>query len=389
MKIRIGFIFGGDTVEHEVSIISAVQAMRNIDDNKYEVVPIYITKDLRWLTGNLLKDINSYSDYDLINRYAKEITIVKDKESYLLKSKKGLFNRTIDEIDVAFPIVHGNNIEDGTIQGYLNLLKIPYVGSNILGSAVGQDKIFTKKILETANIKVVDYVWFYDYEYENDNQSIIKKIETLNYPVIVKPATLGSSIGISLAKNEKQLKIAIEEAIKYDKKILIEKVIKNLKEVNCSVLGNYEHALPSAIEEVIKEEDFLSYQDKYLAKGKSKGMVSTNRILPANISHEMKLKIEETSKEVFKQLNLSGVCRIDYLIDQDTNELYVNEPNTIPGSLSYYLWEKQNKPYSQLLDNLIIQTIKDYKNKMKKTSSFETNILKNFNGLKGSKTKLK
>lgn len=398
MKIKVGVIFGGETVEHEVSIISAVQAMEHMNQEKYEIVPIYISKERIWYTGKMLMDIDVYRDFEELKKYAKEVTLVKTKEGFFLQTTTGLFRKNITDIDIAFPIVHGNNAEDGTLQGYLDSVGIPYVGSKVLGSALGQDKVVMKQIMKDSNLPIVDYTWFYDSEYADDTEKIFDKVKKLGYPVIVKPATLGSSVGITYVKDEKALANAIEEAMKYDIKIVVEKAVQNLTEVNCSVFGNYSYQETSEIEEVTSDEEFLTYADKYIGgskgklKGASKGMASASRKIPANISKEMTKNIEETSKEVFKLLNLSGVCRIDYLIDKKENKYYVNEPNTIPGSLSFYLWESKGKKYEDLLDDMITLAIKDYKNKSRKVYSFESNILSNYGGtkgLKGMKGKLK
>ena len=395
MKLRVGVIFGGESVEHEVSIISAVQAMKSMDSEKYEIIPIYIGKDREWYTGKLLSDIDIYSDLDLLKKYAKNVVLTNKKDSFVLVNKKGL-RRVVDYIDIAFPIVHGTNVEDGTLQGYLELIGIPYVGSNLYSASIGQDKVFQKQILKSSNLPVVDYDWFFDSEYKDNEEEILKRIKKIGYPVMIKPARLGSSVGIGKAHNEEEVKMYIEEAIKYDEKILVEKVVDNLVEVNCSVLGNYEYQSASEIEEVMAVDEFLSYKDKYLggSKGKisktgSKGMVSTNRILPARLDDKMTNEVKELSKSVFKVLNAAGVIRIDYLIDKKTKKIYINETNTIPGSLSFYLWEATDKPYKELLDDLITLGIKTYKRKKRKVFSFETNILSNFNGIKGSKGKLK
>ena len=395
MKIKVGVIFGGETVEHEVSIITAVQAMNSMDLDKYEVIPIYIAKDRTWYTGNMLKEIDIYKNFDDLKRYAKKVTLCKRDGGYYLVNTNGFFRKDIKELDIAFPIVHGNNAEDGTLQGYLDTIGIPYVGSKVLGAALGQDKVVMKQVFESSNIPVVPYTWFYDSEYLDDANKIKKNIKSLGYPVIIKPATLGSSVGITVVKKETEIAEAINEAIKYDTKIVVEKMVPNLVEVNCSVLGNYEHQETSELEEVMSGEEFLTYREKYLGNakgGKSKGMVSTNRIIPARIDSKVRKEIETISKEAFRVLNLSGVCRIDYLIDKKEKKVYINEPNTIPGSLAFYLWEPTGKKYRELLDDMITLSIKDYKNRCKKTYSFDTNILSNFNGskgLKGLKGKLK
>lgn len=393
MKLRLGVIFGGESVEHEVSIISAVQAMKALDEDKYEIIPIYITKDREWYTGKLLKDIEIFSDLTLLKKYATNVVLTNKGDKFVLIKKTGL-KRIIDYVDLILPVVHGTNVEDGTLQGYLELIGIPYVGSNVYSAAIGQDKVFQKQILESSNIPVTKYTWFFDNEYKEDEKTVLKKIKEVGYPVMVKPARLGSSVGISKVKDEKDINEAIEEAIKYDEKVLVEKVIENLVEVNCSVLGNYEYQDASELEEVMGVDEFLSYRDKYLGgsktKGKgTKGMAATNRILPARIDDKLTNSIKETSKEVFKVLNASGVIRIDYLIDSKSKKYYVNETNTIPGSLSFYLWEATNKPYKELLDDMITLAIRTYKRKKRKVFSFESNILSNFNGLKGSKGKLK
>lgn len=395
MKINLGVIFGGQTVEHEVSVISALQAIQNIDRDKYNVVPIYISKDKTWHTGHMLEDIETYKNFDDLKKYSKKVVLVKQDEEFYLQKVDGLFRKNITQLDVILPIVHGNNVEDGSLAGYLETVGIPYAGSHVLASALGQDKIVLKQVLKSAGIPITDYIWFFDNEYIEDKDEILKKVKKIGYPVIVKPATLGSSVGISKAKNENELETSIEEAIKYDNKIVIEECVDNLIEVNSSVLGNYEYQRVSVLEEVIGDDEILSYQDKYMSSSKikgtssgSKGMASTRRIIPARISKELTKDIENTSKEVFKILNLSGVCRIDYLIDSKKNKYYVNEPNTIPGSLAFYLWKESNIEYKQLLDEIISIAIKEYKNKSKKLRSFDTNIFEGYNkssGLKGLK----
>ena len=395
MKLRLGVIFGGESVEHEVSVISAVQAMKALDEEKYEIIPIYIGKDREWYTGKLLKDIEIYRDLDLMKKYATNVVLCNKEAKFVLIKKNGI-KRIVDYVDLILPVVHGTNVEDGTLQGYLELIGIPYVGSNLYSAAIGQDKVFQKQILESSKLPVTKYTWFFDSEYKENEKEVLKSIKSIGYPVMVKPARLGSSVGISKAKNEDEVRVAIEEAIKYDEKILVEKVVENLIEVNCSVLGNYEDQEASELEEVMGTDEFLSYRDKYLGNAKktgmktsSKGMVSTNRVLPARLDEKMTNEIKEMSKKVFRVLNAAGVIRIDYLIDKKAKKIYINETNTIPGSLSFYLWEATNKPYRQLLDEMISLAIKAYKRKKRKVFSFETNILSNFNGLKGMKGKLK
>ena len=395
MKIKVGVIFGGPTVEHEVSIISAVQAMEHLNKEKYDIYPIYISKDRTWYTGKMLADIDIYRDFDTLKRFAKKVVLYNHNGLFRLQALN-IFRTVVADLDLILPVVHGNNMEDGTIQGYLELVGVPYVGSNVLGSSLGQDKVVMKQVFESLNLPVVEYTWFFDKEYFLDKEEIIKKVKKVGFPVIVKPATLGSSVGITYVKDISGLENAIEDAISYDNKIVVEKAVENLVEVNCSVLGNYESQQASTLEEVMSTQEFLTYQDKYLSGGKgkfgskgSKGMASASRIIPARLDDKTTKLVQNLAKEAFKALNLSGVCRIDFLINSKTNKVYINEPNTIPGSLSFYLWEETNKPYEQLLDEMITLAIKQYKVKHQKTISFDTNILSNYNGTKGVKGKLK
>lgn len=390
MKIKVGVIFGGETVEHEVSIISALQAIKNLDESKYEIIPIYISKDRTWYTGHILLDIETFKDFNNVKKYAKKVTLYKKENAYLLQCTTGLFRKDITDIDVILPVVHGNNVEDGTLAGYLDTVGVPYVGSHVLGAALGQDKVAMKQIMASNDIPVVDYTWFFDNEYTEDKDRILKNIKKVGYPVVVKPATLGSSVGITYVKSEKDIEEALETAISYDTKVVVEKAVENLVEVNDSVLGSYEYQKVSPIEEVMGEDEILSYADKYLGNAKktgsaSKGMASTSRIIPARISDKLTNEIQECSKKVFRIMNFSGVCRIDYLIDSKTQKFYVNEPNTIPGSLSFYLWKEVGMKYSDLLDEMIQIAIKEYKHKSKKVRSFDSNILEGFNGSKGCK----
>ena len=390
MKIKIAVVYGGETVEHEVSIISALQAIKNLNEDKYEVIPVYISKDRTWYTGHVLKEMSFYKNFEDEKRYANKVVLYKKGKEFFLQKTNGLFRKDITNVDIVLPIVHGNNVEDGTLAGYFDTIGIPYVGSKVLGAALGQDKVVMKQVMQSAGIPVVDYTWFYDNEYLENSDEIFKNIKKLGFPVVVKPATLGSSVGITLAKNQKELEDAIDEAIKYDNKIVVEEAISNLVEVNASVLGSYEYMKVSPLEEVMGLDEILSYTDKYLAGGKnktggSKGMASTSRIIPARISKDLTEKIQNTAKDVFKTLNLSGVCRIDFLIDSKSNKYYVNEPNTIPGSLAFYLWKEAGLEYTDLLEEMIKVAIKEYKNTGKKVRSFETNILEGFNGSKGCK----
>ena len=406
MKIKVGVIFGGESVEHEVSIISAIQAMNKMDEEKYEIIPIYITKDREWYTGDMLKDIDVYQDFNLIKKYSDNVVLYYKDGSYILQKKKGLLKSNVKEIDIAFPIVHGTNVEDGALQGYLKTIGIPFVGPDVYAAVAGQDKVVMKDIWKEAGLPMTNYVWFYDTEYKENLEEIKKKIKKLKFPVIVKPATTGSSIGITICENDEKLIEGIDDAIQYDSKIIVEEVVENLKEVNIAIIGNYESQKVSEIEEVLSKNKFLTYSDKYIGSGKgklkgiksnslktsSKGMATANRKLPAELEKNTKEEIEDIATKAFKAIGTSGNARIDFLIDQKTNKVYINEINSIPGSLAFYLWDAKHINFTQVLDDMINIGIKDYKKRMSKTHSFESNILQGFavnRGLKGGKGKLK
>ena len=383
--IKIGVMYGGTSVEHEVSIISAVQAMHNLDEEKYDIIPIYMGKDKAWYTGKQLMDIELYKDMDLLKRYANQVVLYKKGNEFVLQKVKG-FRRIVNTVDLILPVVHGSGVEDGSIQGFLETIGVPYVGSNVLGSALGQDKVVMKEVMKAYDLPVVPYTVAYDYEMSNIEE-LEKKVKKVGYPVIIKPANLGSSVGITIAHTKDELETALRDAFVYENKVVIEKKIEQIIEINASVIGNYEYSEVSALEEVMGKDEILSYKDKYMGSSKtkgSKGMASASRIIPARVDEKVTEKIKEYAKETFKALNLSGVARIDFLIDKKTKDIYVNEPNTCPGSLSFYLWEACGKKYPELLDDIINIAIKDFKNKDSKIHSFETNIL-SCSGLKGCK----
>lgn len=387
--IKVGVIFGGETVEHEVSVISAVQAMNKLDNEKYEIIPIYITKEGEWYTGSALREIDIYKDMEVLKRYTKNVVLYKKDDRFVLQ-KKGFLKSIVNDIDVMLPVVHGTNVEDGVLQGYLKTIGIPFAGSGVMPSAVGQDKVIQKQVFECTNLPITKYHWFYDCDYKQDSDEVIKEIEKkLNYPMIVKPATLGSSVGISSVEDKKDLKKAIEDAIQYDTKVVVEEKVENLVEVNISVLGNYENCNLSEIEEVITDNALLTYEDKYTGgkKGSSKGMASASRIIPAKIDKKLKETVEDVATKAYRAMGLSGVSRIDFLIDKEKKTVYINEVNTCPGSLAFYLWDAKGKDFTQLLDDLINLAIKDFKKDRKKVRSFKSNILSGYSGLKGAKGK--
>ena len=386
MKTVIGVFFGGKSVEHEVSIISALQVVENLDKEKYDIIPIYISKDNKFYSSEFLSDINRYKDLDEIVRLSDEVYFTHENGSLLVNKKDGLLKKVLFKIDIVFPVVHGLNVEDGTLEGFLEMYNIPYVGCDVCSSAVGMNKIIFKKVLESSNIPVVEYDTLNISEFEQDSKKAFEKIkDKLSLPIIVKPANLGSSVGIEIIKDEKEFVPKMQQVFEFCENVLIERCITNLREINCSVVGDFSSQEVSVLEEPIKEDEILSYKDKYLGNGKggklskmggkSSGMASLTRKIPAELNKDQEDEIYNLAKNTFKLLNCEGISRIDFIIDGDNNKIYVNEINTIPGSLSFYLWEPKGVKFSELLDKAIRIAIKRQERRNKITYSTNVNIL--------------
>lgn len=392
MKINLAVIFGGKSVEHEVSVISAVQAMASLNKEKYNIIPVYMTKSNEFYTGQQLFDINSYKNIPELLTNCTECILVRSegKVSLIRQKMKKFGSNHISDIDVVFPIVHGTNVEDGALQGYIQTLDIPYVGCDVLSSAIGMDKFAMKILLKEAGFPVLDCCRFSDFEAENIDKCLDEVEAKFSYPVIVKPINLGSSVGISKASDRRSLENSIEESFQFADRILVEPAIVKLKEINCAVVGDSEEAEASVCEEPVQCDEILSYNDKYVAgdkSGGSKGMATLKRKIPAEITAEQEEFIRKTAVDAFKYLGCCGVTRIDFMIDMEDNKVYLNEINTIPGSLAFYLWEPKGVKYTELLDRLINLALKRYRKNEKINYSFETNILSmggSF-GAKGSK----
>lgn len=363
MKTVVGVFFGGKSVEHEVSILSALQAINAIDKDTYDVVPVYITKNNEFYCSEKLLEINTYKDLEKLKKDCKQIYFTHRNGQLIANSLEGVLKKELLKIDIAFPVVHGLNVEDGTLQGFLEMYNIPYVGCDITSSAVGMNKIIFKKVLVASDIPVIDYYEAHLEDFEADEEKLFEEVyNKLSLPIILKPANLGSSIGIKVVKTKEEFSEAMNFVFEFTDKVLIEKCITNLKEINCSVLGNYDQQEVSELEEPVKADEILSFKDKYMSENgkgtKSSGMASLTRKVPADIPEDMRSEIIEISKKVFKILDCEGVSRIDYIVDQDTNKVYVNEINTIPGSLAFYLWEAKGVKFDVLCDRLIKLAIK-------------------------------
>ena len=397
MKLNIAVFFGGESVEHEVSIISAHQAIEALDKNKYNVIPVYVSKERKLYVSDLLKDMSNYKDLKHLISQCTQVSITSEDNRVVIRPvKPSLFGpKELGRIDVAIPVMHGTNGEDGTIQGFFEMLKVPYAGCDLYGAAIGQDKVLQKNVLNDNNLPITNWFWVYGAEMDTRQSEILDKVHRLIYPVIIKPARTGSSVGISIAHNDEEYLACFDEARQYDEKIITEKVVKPMREINCSVVGDSYSCVASVLEEVssVSQDELLSFSDKYLGGSKStksegsKGMASTARIVPAPLTDEQTRLIQQLAKDTFRVLGSAGVCRIDFIMDAETKKIYINEINTIPGSLAFYLWKEEGVDFSKLMNQLITLALDRERRRNQITTSFSSNILENMTkgGSKGNK----
>ncbi len=362
-KLRVGLFFGGRSVEHEVSVITALQAFENLDKNKYEIIPVYVSKAGDFYTSSKFLDLKKYKDIDSLILQAAKITFIKGGLQPF-----GFFHKFIP-LDLALPLFHGSFGEDGSFQGLLEMMQIPYVGFRVLGSAVAMDKALSKLVFQAMGLPIGKYV-------------VIKRgekpdVSDLKFPLVVKPATVGSSIGINKVEKPEDLEFYIEVAGTYSEKILIEEAFEGCIEVNCSALG-YRDIKVSVCEQPIPTAVFLTFEDKYqksLPAGRQGSMKSMTRKIPAPISQKLTKEIQEATKKIFLILDGCGVARIDFFVDPEQEKFWVNEVNSPPGSLAYYLWEASGIKFSKLLDMLIEFALERAEDQKKTTYTFESGLL--------------
>jgi len=361
IKITVGVIFGGKSGEHEVSIASAMSIIKNINKQKYTILPIGIQKNGNWIMGN--------ASYKLVPENLKKL-LPSAKKNPQKKSHSSLSLQKLyihpDTVDIVFPVLHGTYGEDGTIQGMLELANIPYVGSGVLGSALGMDKAVQKELYKLHGFKQVNFFYFFKKDWIHNKKQILRFIKkNYAYPIFVKPANLGSSVGISKAKNRQRLIEAINCAGQYDNKILIEEGLRGIREIECAVLGN-DNPKASVCGEIVPSNEFYDYNAKYID--------SASKIyIPAKLDKRIERKIQSTAIRAFTILNLSGMARVDFFLTKK-NAIYINEVNTIPGftSISMYpkLWEASGLPYTKLIDKLISLALEKHKEKNRLKTSF-------------------
>ena len=361
-------LFGGKSSEHDISLITANLCLNAIDEEEYKIFPILVNKNNEWFYVKNFKN-------NIMGEFKKE-KVFLNFGSNVLYLKKGLICKKLVDVDCAILCHHGLNGEDGTIQSVLKLCNIPFSSSGVLESAITMDKVIMKQLLKSNNFNVVNYYNFNKTEFKENNINIIKEISTkLGFPVIIKPANLGSSIGINIAKNKKELYDAINIALEFDNKILVEEAKTNFKEINCACLGVNNDILVSSLEEPINWKNFLTFKDKY----ENSNVKIKNKIYPAKVNKDIEKKIKETTKNIFKTFNLSGVVRIDYILTE--NDIFVNEINSIPGSLAYYLFEKEGLTFSDVINKLIKCAEVKFNEEQNLTYAYESNVLnqKNIN----------
>lgn len=377
--INIGVFFGGPSVEHEVSIITAQQAIRQLQKIKgYKVIPIYISKSNQWYTGEYLMEVEHFKDLNQVLKNSIKVHMIKgEKSAVLIKDPiKRFSDAYITTIDIGFPIIHGTGGEDGTLQGYLEHMDIPYVGCNVLAASLTMDKIASKLFLQSSGIPVVDGEWFYTHHWALYPNDILDDLERkLTYPMIVKPADIGSSVGVTPAKNRSELLEAIELAKHFTSRVLVEQMLVGMREINISVVGDSERLKLSVCEEPFSASDFLTYEEKYMNAEQTKGMSAAKRKIPADISKDLQQEIEKIAAEAFIALDCAGITRIDFMIDKETGRPLINEFNTIPGSLSFYLWEATGLTFVALLEEAIDAAYRAYRRKKSITRSNTINIL--------------
>jgi len=388
-KKRVVVIFGGISPEHEVSVITGLQALKNLDKEKFIGIPVYVSKNGECFTGDNLLRIKDYRNLSKIAQKAQRVQPHLDNQLKGFQTTGGFLKKKFIGVDVVFPCFHGGFGENGAFQGLFELMNLPYVGSEVLASAAAMDKVITKQLFEQNGLPITKYYWFYRSAWEKDQTKILEEIkQKLTFPLFVKPANAGSSIGVTKVKTDEELENAIEVALLFDRKVIAEEAFTG-REINISVLGNSGGALETSVcEEVFPSKDLLSYDDKYKSENsKSKGMASAKRKVPADLTREIEARIQSLAKTAYQTLDCSGLARIDFMLNEKKNQIILLEINTIPGSLSFYLWEPKGIKFKDLLTLLIDLALERHAQAKKNTTSFPTNILEHFNP-KGKASKL-
>ena len=399
-KMNIAVFFGSRSCEHDVSIVSALQCIEATKAAGFNVTPVYISRDGLWYTGEPLENIETFREFNPMTKGITRVTLDVTTNAGDLwawpPQRAGLFAKVpapLCHIDCVIPVFHGWHGEDGTIQGLLEMANIPYASSGVLGSAIGMDKIAMKQILRGAGFPVLDFVWFTREQLKKERQAVIERVEKeIKYPAFIKPAALGSSIGVSRAKNREELERALDVAASYDRRILVEVGVVHPVEINCAAVGYGEDVRASVCEMPVpsSNDTFLDFWQKYLrnasTKGEdSRGMKSLSRVVPAPIGDELTGRIQTMTCDIFKLLDCCGTVRVDFILDQN-DMLFVNEPNTIPGSLAFYLWKASGLDFPKLIEKMVEDALRAHADKNSSVFAYDSSILKKVAaGTKGSK----
>ncbi len=386
----VAVIFGGRSVEHDVSIVTGHQIMGAFPKDLYEVVPVYISRDGAWFTGAPLLDLDNFANKGLLQLEGVASCLLSPDTRHhglIVNPLAGRFSKSaVKRIDVAFPALHGTHGEDGSLQGLLELADVPYVGYATLGSALTNDKAMTKMVLRQADVPVLEDVVFSRESWLYQPDQVLEEIQqSLAFPLFIKPATLGSSIGISRADSLPLLRAGIDIAANFDRRIMVEPAIVNGIEINCSVIGFGDEFQASTLEQPLSWDDFLSYEDKYL-RG-DEGMKSAERIIPAPVNDALTSRLQQLSLRAFQAVDGRGIARIDFLVRPEQGEIYLNEINTMPGSLALYLWREEGLPPSQLVHRLVDLAREAHAEKRRNMYDYQTNLVSvaSRRGTKGSK----
>jgi D-alanine-D-alanine ligase len=394
-KQTIGVIFGGRSVEHDVSIVTGHQVMRAINYDTYDVVPIYIDRSGQWYTGPPLMDLNNYQNNvtDLMGIQEVALSPSVQHRGLIVNPGSGFLRKSrIQELDVVFPAIHGSHGEDGTLQGVLEMANIPYIGCGVLASSIANDKIMTKVILKQFQIPVIDAVSFSREEWQQDAERVLDQATVhLSFPLFVKPATLGSSIGISKVTDRDTLRDAVQLALGMDRRVLVEKSAEDAIEINCAVIGSGYDVRASVLEQPVSYNDFLDFSEKYLQG--SGGMKGAERQIPAPLPDDITEQVRAAAVQTFQAIEGAGIARIDFLVRPDQNEFYVNEINTMPGSLGLYLWHETGMTSQQVIDELIQIAHRTHEQKQANIYDYRTSLIeltaeRGLKGVKGQKGKL-
>ena len=399
-KMNIAVFFGSRSCEHDVSIVSALQCIEATKAAGFNVTPVYISRVGLWYTGEPLENIETFREFNPMTKGITRVTLDVTANAGDLwawpPQRAGLFAKVpapLCHIDCVIPVFHGWHGEDGTIQGLLEMANIPYASSGVLGSAIGMDKIAMKQILRGAGFPVLDFVWFTREQLKKERQAVIERVEKeIKYPAFIKPAALGSSIGVSRAKNREELERALDVAASYDRRILVEVGVVHPVEINCAAVGYGEDVRASVCEMPVpsSNDTFLDFWQKYLrnasTKGEdSRGMKSLSRVVPAPIGDELTGRIQTMTCDIFKLLDCCGTVRVDFILDQN-DMLFVNEPNTIPGSLAFYLWKASGLDFPKLIEKMVEDALRAHADKNSSVFAYDSSILKKVAaGTKGSK----